>query len=85
MEDCYVKHWDGFNGGVWREEVDVRDFIQKNYKPYEGDDSFLSEATERTKKLWEKVMELMKEEHKKGHWVLKLTKLFFLILRINLN
>ncbi len=66
MEDCYVKHWDGFNGGVWREEVDVRDFIQKNYKPYEGDDSFLSEATERTKKLWEKVMELMKEEHKKG-------------------
>lgn len=61
------KQWEGFNtDGEWTNEVNVRDFIQRNYKPYTGDDSFLSGPTERTTKLWEKVSELMKEELKKG-------------------
>ena len=57
--------WNEFVSGEWTVEVDVRDFIQKNYTPYEGDGSFLSEATEKTKKLWEKVLVLMKEENEK--------------------
>jgi formate C-acetyltransferase len=61
-----VKEWKGFKEGKWTKEIDVRDFIQRNYKPYEGDENFLAPATERTKKLWNKVMELMKEERKKG-------------------
>jgi len=60
------KYWEGFNLGNWCDEVDLRGFIQKNYKPYTGDSSFLSDATERTKKLWNKVMALMKEESEKG-------------------
>ena len=44
--------WRGFNKGNWNENIDVRDFIQLNYTPYEGDESFLADATERTKKLW---------------------------------
>ncbi|WP_427340166.1 formate C-acetyltransferase [Caloranaerobacter sp. DY30410] len=61
-----MKEWQGFEKGRWMKEIDVRDFIQKNYKPYEGDESFLAGPTERTKKLWNKVLELMKEERKKG-------------------
>lgn len=60
------EQWNGFTAGRWQEEIDVRDFIQKNYTPYTGDDSFLAEPTESTKKLWNKVSELMKEEVKKG-------------------
>lgn len=60
------EQWNGFTAGRWQEEIDVRDFIQKNYTPYTGDDSFLAEPTEATKKLWNKVSELMKEEVKKG-------------------
>lgn len=60
------EQWNGFTPGRWQEEIDVRDFIQKNYTPYTGDDSFLAGPTEATKKLWEKVSELMKEENKKG-------------------
>ena len=56
------KGWEGFNPGKWTEEINVRDFIQKNYTPYEGDDSFLCDATETTKELWAQVMELTKEE-----------------------
>nr|WP_155814934.1 formate C-acetyltransferase [Bacillus coahuilensis] len=58
--------WEGFNKGNWMNEVDVRDFIQLNYTPYEGDEAFLSEATEATKVLWEKVMEFTKEERERG-------------------
>ncbi len=58
--------WDGFTGGTWQNEVDVRDFIQKNYTPYEGDESFLADPTERTQMLWGKVMDLLEEERKKG-------------------
>lgn len=58
--------WENFVGGNWQEEIDVRDFIQKNYTPYEGNDAFLVEATERTKALWEQVMELNKQEKANG-------------------
>ncbi len=60
------KSWQGFKTGNWTEEIDVRDFIQKNYTPYEGDDSFLENATENTKKLWEEVCKLTKVETQKG-------------------
>ena len=56
------EEWEGFNSGDWTEEINVRDFIQKNYTPYEGDSSFLKEPTEKTKKLWEEVLELYKKE-----------------------
>lgn len=55
--------WQNFNNGVWQEKIDVRDFIQKNYTPYEGDASFLETASDDTKKLWEKVMEGVKQEN----------------------
>src|SRR6188768_1492640 len=58
--------WDGFNTGLWQKEINVRDFIQQNYTPYEGDASFLAGATERTKGIWAKLNELFLEERKKG-------------------
>ena len=59
--------WEGFVFGKWSDdEVNVRDFIQRNYTPYEGDDSFLAPATEATKKLWDRIMELSAEERKAG-------------------
>lgn len=58
--------WEGFNPGKWTDRVDVRDFIQKNYTLYEGDDEFLAPATENTNKLWEQVMELSKKEREAG-------------------
>ncbi|MBQ2016321.1 MAG: formate acetyltransferase, partial [Clostridia bacterium] len=60
------ENWLGFNGGAWTESIDVRDFIQKNYTPYHGDDSFLAGATARTTKLNEKYLELKKQEMEKG-------------------
>ena len=54
--------WNGFEKGDWQDEINVRDFIQRNYTPYEGDDSFLSAPTEKTKKLWDEVLELYKKE-----------------------
>ena len=54
--------WRGFKGTKWTEEVNVRDFIQNNYTPYEGDSSFLADATENTKKLWSEVMDLYQKE-----------------------
>ena len=58
--------WSGFNAGLWQKDIDVRDFIQQNYKPYEGDASFLAPATERTQKIWKQLNELFIEERKKG-------------------
>ena len=55
--------WEGFNPGEWSKEVNVSDFIDKNYTPYEGDDNFLKLPTERTLKLWEKVKTLLWQEH----------------------
>lgn len=62
-EKC-LKAWEGFVPGVWQTEVNTRDFIQKNYTPYEGDESFLAGATEATTTLWNKVMEGIKEENR---------------------
>ncbi len=56
------KEWEGFKTGEWDKEINVRDFIQRNYTPYEGDSSFLSNATEKTKKLWQQVLDLYKKE-----------------------
>ena len=58
--------WNGFNKGLWQKEINIRDFIQQNYKPYIDDESFLAPATERTKGLWDKLNELFIEEIKKG-------------------
>jgi formate C-acetyltransferase len=58
--------WEGFRGGVWQKQLDVRDFIQQNYRPYEGDDSFLEAATERTENIWNRLKVLFVEERKKG-------------------
>lgn len=58
--------WNGFVEGLWTEEIDVRDFIQKNYTPYEGDASFLAPTSEKTNKLWEEAKNLIIEEIKKG-------------------
>jgi formate C-acetyltransferase len=60
------KAWNGFQGKAWKEKVDVRDFIQSNYTPYEGDDAFLAPATDATNALWKQVADLMKEELSKG-------------------
>ncbi len=60
------ENWNGFNGGVWQEEINVRNFIQENYKEYRGDEAFLSKATERTDKLMAKVQELFRKERAKG-------------------
>lgn len=60
------EEWDGFEGRLWKEEINVRDFIQKNYTPYEGDESFLAPATEATDRLWKELQRLQKEERKKG-------------------
>lgn len=54
--------WQGFSAGEWQTEVNVRDFIQKNYTPYEGNESFLAGATQATTTLWESVMEGIKQE-----------------------
>ena len=60
------KNWNGFKTGVWQDEINVRDFIQQNYKAYEGDDSFLSGATERTNEMMKKVNSLFKLERQYG-------------------
>lgn len=61
-----MEQWAGFEGRIWREEVNVRDFIQKNYKPYDGDESFLVGPTDATNKLWGALQKLQKEEREKG-------------------
>ena len=58
--------WQGFKTGLWQKEINVRNFIQQNYEPYEGDGSFLAPATERTKQLWNRLNDLFVKERKKG-------------------
>ncbi len=60
------EQWDGFEGRIWKEEINVRDFIQKNYTQYNGNEDFLAGPTDNTKKLWDKLQELQKEERAKG-------------------
>jgi formate C-acetyltransferase len=64
------KEWEGFNEGDWTSEINVRNFIQKNYTPYEGNSQFLEDPTERTKKLWDEVLELYKKEKESNGSVL---------------
>jgi formate C-acetyltransferase len=58
--------WKGFRSGLWQKEVNVRDFIQQNYEPYDGDGSFLKPATDRTKRIWKTLTDMFVEERKKG-------------------
>ena len=60
------EQWNGFEGRLWKEEVNVRDFIQKNYTPYDGDESFLEGPTDATNKLWEKLKALQIKAREKG-------------------
>ena len=61
-----MKEWDGFEGRLWKEEINVRQFIQDNYTPYDGDESFLADPTDATNKLWDAIQKLQKEERAKG-------------------
>ena len=60
------EEWRTFTSGIWEKEINVRDFIQRNYSPYDGDDSFLEGPTDDTKALWDQVLDLSEEERKKG-------------------
>ena len=64
--ECNNENWAGFKGELWRKESNVRDFIQNNYTPYEGDDSFLKPSSEKTRKVWNKLTEMFKVEREKG-------------------
>ena len=64
--DVNCTAWEGFRTGEWRHLVNVRNFIQKNYTPYEGDEEFLTPISERTEKVWDKASDLIVEELKKG-------------------
>ena len=61
-----VPQWEGFNGGLWQNQINVRDFIQQNYTEYPGDESFLAPATERTNKIWAQLNQLFLQERSKG-------------------
>lgn len=61
-----MKEWDGFDGRLWKEEINVRQFIQDNYTPYEGNEDFLTGPTESTNRLWDALQKLQKEERAKG-------------------
>ena len=61
-----MKEWDGFEGRLWKEEINVRQFIQDNYTQYDGDESFLADPTDATNKLWDALQKLQKEERAKG-------------------
>ena len=61
-----MKEWDGFEGRLWKEEINVRQFIQDNYTPYDGNEDFLAEPTEATNQLWGALQKLQKEERAKS-------------------
>ena len=61
-----MKEWDGFEGRLWKEEINVRQFIQDNYTPYDGNEDFLAGPTEATNKLWGALQKLQKQERAKG-------------------
>jgi len=66
VTEAITSPWQGFKTGLWQKEINVRDFIQQNYDPYEGDESFLAPPTERTKNLWKRLNQLFLEERRKG-------------------
>src|SRR6201987_3824230 len=61
-----ISPWSGFRPGLWQKEINVRDFIQQNYEPYDGDESFLAPATKRTQRIWDRLNQLFVEERRKG-------------------
>src|SRR5258708_24672041 len=61
-----ISPWRGFRTGLWQKEINVRDFIQQNYEPYDGDESFLASATGRTQRIWNSLNQLFVEEREKG-------------------
>jgi len=63
LNEEFASAWEGFAGDTWKIEVNVRDFIQKNYTPFDGDESFLADATKATDELWENVMVGIKQEN----------------------
>ena len=65
-QNCMRTEWTGFNGGTWEDEINVRDFIQRNYTLYEGDEEFLAGPTKATDELWQQVLELSKQEREAG-------------------
>ena len=60
------EYWQGFNEGRWQQIIDVRNFIQANYKPYDGNADFLAGITDKTKRVWDKCLDLLALEHEKG-------------------
>ena len=70
------QEWESFTGRLWKEECNVRDFIQNNYTPYDGDESFLAGPTDATNKLWDKLQALQKAERDNGG-VLKETQMLY--------
>jgi formate C-acetyltransferase len=66
IQEDSLSPWRGFRSGLWQKQIDVRDFIQQNYEPYEGDELFLAAATGRTRRIWERLKELFAEERRKG-------------------
>jgi len=66
VKDGTTAPWQGFRTGLWNKEINVRDFIQQNYEPYDGDASFLAPATSRTQKIWDTLQALFVEERKKA-------------------
>ena len=84
MAETMAKAWEGFVGGAWEKTIDVRDFIQKNYTPYEGDESFLAGPTDSTKKLWSEVMDLFQKERENGGVLVTLcSACYHVIKRVN--
>ena len=65
-EAADTSSWQGFTTGLWQKEINVRDFIQQNYTPYDGDEQFLAPVTPRTQKIWDTLSALFVEERRKG-------------------
>ena len=70
------EEWKGFTTGEWAKEVNVRDFIQKNYTPYDGDASFLAGPTQATTDLWNQVLDLQKQEEQQAAYLIWIQRLY---------
>ena len=71
--------WNGFKGRLWKEEINVRDFVQNNYKPYDGDESFLEGPTEATNKLWGRLQELRRKKELRAAYLIWKQKLLLVL------
>lgn len=77
-----MKEWDGFEGRLWKEEINVRQFIQDNYTPYEGDESFLEGPTEATDKLWGALQNFRKKREQKAECLIWIQKSYLRLLHM---